>query len=135
MSPKKAISSREHWVYPVDINRLAKDLKRLEIDIASTRIEWVAVAREIANVYGENGREAFMTIASVWPMFDRHDSELCYNAALRKADQNNQSLGYISHACRLKGIDVTRHPYRCGTPYRIKIVRNSKINQKTMFIK
>ena len=132
MSPKKAISSREHWVYPVDINRLAKDLKRLEIDIASTRIEWVAVAREIANVYGENGREAFMTIASVWPMFDRHDSELCYNAALRKADQNNQSLGYISHACRLKGIDVTRHPYRCGTPYRIKIVRNSRINQKTM---
>ena len=97
--------------YPVDLDLLAADLERRGIDIAPTRTTWQKLAQCIANLEGEQGREAFHRIAAVWPYYSRHDSELCYNRALKRCN-STPGINYLVKACRRHGINVRSHRYR-----------------------
>ena len=69
--------------HPIDLDRIASDVAGRGIDIAPTRLAWELLARCCATAAGEQGRDAFHKMAAVWPDYSRHDSELCYNRALR----------------------------------------------------
>ena len=97
--------------YPVDFDLLADDLEKRGIDIAPTRMTWLGLAQCIANQAGEQGRQAFHRIAAVWPDYSRHDSELCYNQALRRRG-NTPDINYLIKACRRHGINLRSPRYR-----------------------
>ena len=99
------------YYYPIDFDMLATDLEQRGIDIAPTRIAWLNVARCIATHAGEQGREAFHRIAAVWPDYSRHDSELCYNRALRQTGRP-MNIRYLVKACRRHGINLLSERYR-----------------------
>ena len=103
-------SSRKSY-YPVDLDRIARDVARRGIDIAPTRQTWELLARCCATAAGEQGRDAFHTMAAVWPDYSRHDSELCYNRALRQTSRA-VSLGYLATALKPHGIDINHARYR-----------------------
>ena len=103
--------SETKYYYPIDFDVLAADLEQRGIDIAPTRITWLNVARCIATHAGEQGREAFHRIAAVWPDYSRHDSELCYNRALRQTG-HYLSIQYLVKACSRHGINLLSERYR-----------------------
>lgn len=103
--------SETKYYYPIKFDVLAADLEKRRIDIAPTRITWLNVARCIATHAGEQGREAFHRIAAVWPDYSRHDSELCYNRALRQTG-HPMSIQYLVKACSRHGIDLLSDRYR-----------------------
>lgn len=96
--------------YPVDLDRIARDVASRGIDIAPTRLTWELLARCCATAAGEQGRDAFHMMAAVWPDYNRHDSELCYNRALRQTGRA-VSLGYLARALKPHGIDINRPCY------------------------
>ena len=103
--------------YPVDLDQLATDLEQHGIDIAPTLITWLNLARCIAGMAGEQGREAFHRIAAVWPDYSRHDSELCYDRALKRHSGPAPGISYLAKACRCHGIDLMSPRYRAkGKP-------------------
>ena len=99
--------------YPLDLDRIARDVASRGIDIAPTRQSWERLARCCATIAGEAGRDAFHKMAAVWPDYSRHDSELCYNRALRKTDAA-VSPGYLVSALKRHGMDLNRPCYRAG---------------------
>lgn len=99
--------------YPLDLDRIARDVASRGIDIAPTRITWERLARCCATIAGEAGRDAFHLMAAVWPDYNRHDSELCYNRALRRTDAP-VSAGYLVAALKRHGMDLNRPCYRAG---------------------
>lgn len=103
--------SKTKYYYPINFDVLAADLEKRRIDIAPTRITWLNLARCIATHAGEQGREAFHRIAAVWPDYSRHDSELCYNRALRQTGRP-MSIQYLVKACSRHGIDLMAERYR-----------------------
>ena len=103
--------SKTKYYYPINFDLLAADLDKRRIDIAPTRITWLNLARCIATHAGEQGREAFHRIAAVWPDYSRHDSELCYNRALRQTGRP-MSIQYLVKACSRHGIDLLAERYR-----------------------
>ena len=103
--------SETKYFYPIDFDVLAADLEQRGIDIAPTRITWLNLARCIATHAGEQGREAFHRIAAVWPDYSRHDSELCYNRALRQTGRP-LSIQYLVKACSRHGINLLSERYR-----------------------
>ena len=98
--------------YPVDFDLLAADLEQRRIDIAPTRKTWQALAQCIANHAGEQGREAFHRIAAVWPDYSRHDSELCYNRALRQRGSTPGVINYLVKALHRHSISLYSPRYR-----------------------
>ena len=106
--------------HPVDLDRIARDVARRRIDIAPTRLTWELLARCCATMAGENGRDAFHLMAAVWPDYSRHDSQLCYNRALRQTGKQI-SLGYLATALKRHGININHGRYRkAGPPQRFK---------------
>ena len=97
--------------YPLDLDRIAHDVASRGIDIAPTRLTWERLARYCAAMAGEQGRDAFHTMAAVWPDYNRHDSELCYNRALRQPGKTIP-MGYLTRMLRPHGIDLNRPCYR-----------------------
>ena len=64
--------------------------------------------------------KAFHRIAAVWPDYSRHDSEMCYNRALRQTGKQI-SLGYLANALKRHGININHGRYRkAGPPQRFK---------------
>lgn len=115
--------------HPVDLDRIARDVARRRIDIAPTRLTWELLARCCATMAGENGRDAFHLMAAVWPDYSRHDSELCYNRALRQTGKS-VSPGYLNAVLKPLGIDISQARYRkAGNPV---IINNKKQQSKTM---
>ena len=125
--------SETKYFYPIDFDVLAADLEQRGIDIAPTRITWLNLARCIATHAGEQGREAFHRIAAVWPDYSRHDSELCYNRALRQTERP-LSIQYLVKACSRHGINLLSERYRGkGEPVAINDQPQPKQqNQTTM---
>lgn len=125
--------SETKYYYPIDLDVLAADLEKRGIDIAPTRITWLNLARCIATHAGEQGREAFHRIAAVWPDYSRHDSELCYNRALRQTGRP-LSIQYLVKACSRHGINLLSERYRGeGEPVAINDQPQPKQkNQTTM---
>ncbi len=125
--------SETKYYYPIDFDVLAADLEKRGIDIAPTRITWLNLARCIATHAGEQGREAFHRIAAVWPDYSRHDSELCYNRALRQTGRP-LSIQYLVKACSRHGINLLSERYRGeGEPVAINDQPQPKQkNQTTM---
>lgn len=125
--------SETKYYYPIDLDVLAADLEKRGIDIAPTRITWLNLARCIATHAGEQGREAFHRIAAVWPDYSRHDSELCYNRALRQTERP-LSIQYLVKACSRHGINLLSERYRGeGEPVAINDQPQPKQqNQTTM---
>lgn len=114
--------------YPVDLDRIARDVASRGIDIAPTRLTWELLARCCATMAGEQGRDAFHTMAAVWPDYSRHDSELCYDRALRQTGKA-VSPGYLARRLKPHGIDTGHRRYRViGQP---NIIINNKNNKKT----
>lgn len=107
-------SCREPWRRGVNLPALARHLAATATDIAPTRLAWLACARDIAQCMGEKGREVFHTVASVWPRYSRHDSEMAYDAALRQRTAAAGSLRYIARACRARGIDIGSPRFATG---------------------
>ena len=97
--------------YPLDLEQLAADVEKSEIDLAPTRMTWLNLAQCIANYDGEQGREVFHRIAAVWPDYSRHDSELCYNRALRRLGAA-PGISYLVKACHRHGINLMSPRYR-----------------------
>ncbi len=113
--------------YPLDLDRIARDVAARGIDIAPTRLTWERLANCCAAIASEQGRDAFHLMAAVWPDYSLHDSELCYNRALRHTGKQ-VSPGYLVSALKSHGMDLTQRRYRAsGTP--IKIINNK--NRKT----
>lgn len=114
--------------HPVDLDRIARDVANRRIDIAPTRLTWELLARCCATMAGEKGRDAFHLMAAVWPDYSRHDSELCYNRALRQTDKA-VSPGYLARILKPHGIDMGHRRYRAsGMPIIIN-KRNNKTNR------
>ena len=123
--------SDRHIYYPVDLDLLAADLERRAIDIAPTRMTWMKLAQCIARLEGEKGREIFHRIAAVWPDYSRHDSELCYNRALRQQGAAT-GINYLAKACRRHGINLMAPRYRKqGKPVIIDNNRQPEQQQTT----
>ena len=131
--PKHQASSLQYY-YPVNIDQLAQDLMIRNIDIAPTRLKWIAVAQDIADGAGEAGREAFHNIASVWPDYNKRDSEHCFNRALRVADGSRVLMPYIRWACRRHGINIYNQRYRKGGPVKLPPVKVKKSILKPVMI-
>ena len=93
-------------IFPINLPALARLLDKKRIDIAPHRLEWELCARDIANALGEEGREVFHLIASVWPAYDRRDSEHCYDRALSRRESAAKHCPYIRRACRRHKIDL-----------------------------
>lgn len=110
--------------YPLDLDRIARDVASRGIDIAPTRLAWERLARYCAAMAGEQGRDAFHTMAAVWPDYNRHDSELCYNRALRQSGKS-VSTGYLVRMLRPHGIDLNRPCYRKAGAHPI-IIKTTK---------
>ena len=111
--------SKHRYFYPIDIDRLARDLASLHIDIAPTRIKWTLLAQCLATHAGEEGRNAFHTMAAVWPDYSRHDSELCYNAALRR-HARQVPMAWLAARLRPHGINIYSPRYRAaGQPLQL----------------
>ena len=121
-------SSRKSY-YPVDLDRIARDVASRRIDIAPTRLTWELLARCCATAAGEQGRDAFHTMAAVWPDYSRHDSELCYNRALRQTGRP-VSIGYLAHVLKLVGIDINLACYRKAGKQ--VIIKTKKQQHRTM---
>lgn len=127
--------SETKYYYPIDFDVLAADLEQRGIDIAPTRITWLNVARCIATHAGEQGREAFHRIAAVWPDYSRHDSELCYNRALRLSG-HPMSIRYLVKACSRHGINLLSERYRGeGEPVAINYQPQPKPKQENETMK
>ena len=105
-------SSRKIY-YPLDLGRIARDVASRGIDIAPTRLTWERLARCCATLAGEQGRDAFHLMAAVWPDYSRHDSELCYNRALRKTGAP-VTAGYLIAQLKRHGMDLNHPRYRTG---------------------
>ena len=103
------------YTYPVNFDKLADDVVKAGIDVAPTRLDWERLALCLAAIDGENARDAFHKMAAVWPDYARRDSELCYNRAVKKA-QNGFTVSVNWLAARLKThrIDVFNARYRKG---------------------
>ncbi len=124
--------SKTKYYYPINFDLLAADLEKRRIDIAPTRITWLNLARCIATHAGEQGREAFHRIAAVWPDYSRHDSELCYNRALRQTGRP-MSIQYLVKACSRHGINLLSERYRGeGEPVAINYQPQPKQENATM---
>jgi len=124
--------SETKYYYPIDFHVLAADLEQRGIDIAPTRITWLNVARCIATHAGEQGREAFHRIAAVWPDYSRHDSELCYDRALRQTGKP-MSIQYLVKACSRHGINLLSERYRGeGEPVQINDQQQHKQEKEIM---
>ena len=117
------------FIFPLDLNRIAHDVASRGIDIAPTRLTWESLAQCCATIEGENGRDAFHLMAAVWPDYSRHDSELCYNRALRQTGKA-VSIGYLAWALKQHGININHRRYRKAGA--VKIVTNTKQKHKTM---
>ena len=122
--PSMKHRSRRYY-YPVDLDHIARDVARRGIDIAPTRLTWEMLARCCATMAGEQGRDAFHTMAAVWPDYSRHDSELCYNRALRQSGKA-VPIGYLAKALNAHGIDINNQRYRKedGKPRPVKTIRH-----------
>ena len=122
-------SSRKCY-YPLDLDRIARDVADRGIDIAPTRLTWERLARCCATLAGEQGRDAFHLMAAVWPDYSRHDSELCYNRALRKTDAP-VSAGYLVALLKRYGMDLNHVRYRSvdGKPLIINITHKKTKKQ------
>lgn len=103
------------FAYPVNVSRIASDVAARGIDIAPTRITWELLARCLAGYAGEQGRDAFHQMAAVWPDYSRHDSEMCYNRALRQTGKQ-VSIGYLKGVLKRLGIDIDHPRYRASGP-------------------
>ena len=114
---------------PVDLDRIASDVASRGIDIAPTRQTWELLARCCATMAGEQGRDAFHTMAAVWPDYSRHDSELCYNRALRQSARP-VFPGYLKAVLKAVGIDISLPRYRKAIKP-ITIITNNQ-QHKTM---
>jgi hypothetical protein len=69
-------------------------------------------------------------MAAVWPDYSRHDSELCYNRALRRTGRA-VDIGYLANVLKPHGIDIYNVRYRKSGPLQvIKPTTNNK--PKTM---
>ena len=99
------------YSYPVDLDRIATDVARRGIDIAPTRQTWECLACCLATHAGEQGRDAFHKMAAVWPDYSRHDSEQCYNRALRQSGRQ-VGIGYLAKALKRHGLDIGNARYR-----------------------
>lgn len=115
--------------YPLDLDRIARDVASRGIDIAPTRLTWEMLARCCATMAGEQGRDAFHTMAAVWPDYSRHDSELCYNRALRQSARP-VGPGYLKAVLKTVGIDISHACYRKA--HEPIIIYNYKQQHKTM---
>lgn len=120
------------YAYPLDLDRIARDVASRRIDIAPTRLAWERLAQCCATIEGEQGRDAFHLMAAVWPDYNRHDSELCYNRALRQTGRA-VSIGYLAWALKRHGIDINHHRYRkAGKPQIVKTNKTNQQNTSTM---
>lgn len=117
---KRRYLKQIYYYRKIDIYRLADDLARLNIDIAPTRTAWVRVAREIADSEGESGRRAFHMIAAVWPDYNAHDSELCFNRALKKADGSMAHMPFIIRQCEKHHLPILTGRYFRGNPLKFQ---------------
>ena len=116
-------------IFPVNLDRIASDVASRGIDIAPTRLAWELLARCLATAAGEQGRDAFHVMASVWPDYSRHDSELCYSRAVRQSGRA-VSLGYLASVLKPHGIDINNPRYRKqGKP---QLIKPKKQQPKTM---
>lgn len=118
-----------NYFYPLDIDRISRDVAARGIDIAPTRLRWERLASCLAAYCGEQGRDAFHRMAAVWPDYSRHDSELCYNRALRRTGRQ-VGIGYLKGVLKRHGIDTSQARYRSSGP--IQIVKPTKKTKKTM---
>ena len=114
---------------PVDIDHIARDVVKRGIDIAPTRLSWENLARCLAGYAGEKGREAFHLMAAVWPDYSRHDSEMCYNRALRQTGKQI-SLGYLATALKRHGININHGHYRKAGPPQLFKTKKQQKNKK-----
>ena len=115
--------------FPLDLDRIARDVASRGIDIAPTRLTWELLARCCAAMAGEHGRDAFHRMAAVWPDYSRHDSQLCYNRALRQSGKA-VSPGYLVATLKRHGMDITQPCYRAGGA--TLITKPDKPHHKTM---
>ena len=119
------------YAYPVNVSRIASDVAARGIDIAPTRIRWELLARCLAGYAGEQGRDAFHQMAAVWPDYSRHDSEMCYNRALRQTGKHI-SIGYLKGVLKRHGIDIDHPRYRGSGPLQLVKPNPTKTTTKTM---
>ena len=114
------MSNESRYFYPINLARLARLVTERHIDLAPTRLAWERIATEIADVMGEEGREIFHIIASVWHDYSRHDSEQCYSRAVARRDESRQQCRYLRWACRQAGINLDTPALRGGKPIAVK---------------
>ena len=117
--------------HPIDLDRIASDVAGRGIDIAPTRLAWELLARCCATAAGEQGRDAFHKMAAVWPDYSRHDSELCYDRALRQTGRA-VSLGYLARVLKPHGIDINR-PCCSKRSHQVKKQKNQTTMKKIPF--
>ena len=117
--------------HPIDLDRIASDVAARGIDIAPTRLAWELLARCCATAAGEQGRDAFHKMAAVWPDYSRHDSQLCYNRALRQTGRA-VSLGYLARVLKPHGIDINS-PCCSKWSHQVKKQKNQTTMKKIPF--
>lgn len=118
------------YIYPINLPNLARLVSERKIDLAPTRLAWERIARDIADAEGEDGREAFHIIASVWPDYSRHDSEQCFNRAVARRDPSQQACRYLRWVCKKAGINLDTPALRGGKPTVARPPRNSQATVK-----
>ena len=87
------------------IKALASALKANDLDITSTYADWLKTGFALANAFGEDGRELFHELSSLYPAYRREEADKQYDNCLRTqhGEVNLATLFYLAHE---RGLDT-----------------------------
>ncbi|MFD1315231.1 BT4734/BF3469 family protein [Namhaeicola litoreus] len=89
------------------VANLAKELVKNKIDITNTYDKWWRVGLSIANTLGEQGRNYFHEISSVYTEYDPREADRFYDHILEK-NKGLITLGTLVHFAKEEGIYIHR---------------------------
>ena len=90
-----------------DLERLevvAKRIRESQIDLTAQYSDWVNITLACASL-GEDAREAYHTICSVYPRYDRQECDEKFDNCL-KSGRGMVSLGTLMQSAKDAGIDI-----------------------------
>lgn len=100
-----------------DLERLevvAKRIRESQIDLTAQYSDWVNITLACASL-GEGAREAYHTICSVYPKYDRQECDEKFDNCM-KSGRGMVSLGTLMQAAKDAGVDIRmpsgRRPHR-----------------------
>ena len=102
----------------VKVKALASTLKAKGIDITSTYADWLKTGFALANAFGEEGRELFHELSSLYPAYRREETDKQYDNCLR-TQHGEVNLATLFFLAQEHGLTPAFHTETRPSPARI----------------